>query len=431
MDATIGTKQMLELANRLIPGGINSTFRKTPTPYVVTRAKGARIWDLEGKEYVDYLNGHGPTILGHCNETVEQFVDEATRTIDIVGFGVSPYEIEVAQKLNQYIPSADMSLLCNAGTEATFHAVRLSRAVTGKTEFIRIDGNYHGWHDYLPPLPTGASAVGAGVLQDANKHTWIVQMNDLDAVEDVIRKTGNQVAGIILEPIMHNAGCIMPEPGYLEGLRKLCTAHGIILTFDEVITGFRHHLGGYQAVCGVTPDLTTIGKAMANGYPVSAICGRRDLMTRFNTTSTGDVSYGGTYNAHSAECAAVIATIRALEDGKVHQHVYMLGDRIRKGLNEIIGRLEIDATAVGFGSIWVVYFKKEGPVHNYSDINGPDYHYAQDVRFRQLMIERGYWVSPVARKRAYISAALTVEDVDNTLDAAESALRQVRDERPG
>jgi glutamate-1-semialdehyde 2,1-aminomutase len=424
----MGSEKLLELANQVIPGGINSTFRRLPRPVVVARAKGARVWDTEGNEYVDYLNGLGPTILGHCDDRVSAAVHEATNTLDITGIGTTVYEIDAAVKITQHIPSADQVLLCNAGTEATFHAVRLSRAITGKTELIRIDGNYHGWHDYLPPLPTGLAAVGAGVLYDANKHTHIVQFNNLDSIADVVQKTGDQVAAIILEPLMHNAGCIVAEPGYLEGLRRYCNDKGIILIFDEVITCFRHHLGGYQTICGVTPDLTTIGKAMGNGYPVSAICGRRDLMSHFNTTPTGDVSYGGTYNAHASDCAAIGATIRLLEDGSVHKHIYALGDRIRRGLNEIIDRVGLEAFAVGYGSVWLVYFRKDRAVRRYTDLTGTDYHVAQDARFRDLMLEKRFLVPSGPRRRCYISAALTEADVDNTLDAAEASLRQVASE---
>ncbi len=422
--------QLFELAQQVIPGGVNSFFRKPLTPVVIERAQGAYLWDVEGRQYLDYACVLGASLLGHCHPAVNESVFAALRELDMAGIGNTVYEIELAQKLHQHIPSCEMSLLLVTGSEATYHALRLSRAVTGKTDVIRMDGSYHGWHDYVvaPALGYNTGTFG-GVLTDASKHTHTVPMNDLEAVADVVERTGDNVAAVFIEMLMHNAGYIPAQPGYLEQLRGFCTAHGIILVFDEVITGVRHHLGGYQAICGVTPDLTTVGKAMGNGYAVSALCGRRDLMLHFNTAPGGDVSIGGTYNGQASACAAALATINLLEDGNLYKHMYALGDRMRDGINAITNRLGIDAFATGYGSVWVVYFVKPRTVRNYSDVNGADYNVKADLRFRQLLVERGCWVFPVVRKRSYISAAHSEEDIDRTLGIIEDALQQLRREQ--
>jgi glutamate-1-semialdehyde 2,1-aminomutase len=429
----LGSSQLWKLAEQVTPGGINTSLRKLRQPVVFTRAKGARMWDAEGNEYIEYHNGFGPVILGHCHERVNARVFAALQEIDVVGAGTTLLEIELAQKLTEYVPSCEMVHLCNIGSEATFHAVRLSRAYTGRTEFIKIQGAYNGWHDYLA-MNFGGSTRGpelyqptplsAGALEDAYKHTHVVPFNDLDAVHAVWNETKGQVAGIILEPIMHNVGCIMPQPDYLANLRQYCTERGIVLVFDEVITGFRHALGGYQSICGVTPDLTTLAKAMANGYPIAAICGKRALMEQFNTTSKGKVMFAGTYNGHTLSCAAALATIEELEGGEIHRHLYALGDRLRNGLNEIIQRLHLKAFAAGHGSIWNVYFMDpEKPVRSYVDLL--DHNVGQEQMFRALLMGDGIFTIPYPMKRNYICAAITDADIDRTLNVAEAALIKI------
>jgi glutamate-1-semialdehyde 2,1-aminomutase len=241
-------------------------------------------------------------------------------------------------------------------------------------------------------------------------------------VERTLAANRGQVAAIIIEPIAHNMGCVLPQPGFLRGLRAVATAHETVLIFDEVITGFRHHLGGYQTIAGVTPDLTTLGKAMANGFPMAAVCGRADIMDHFSTRPGGDTYFAGTFNGNAVGCAAALATMEILERQPVHQHIFRLGERMRRGLGQIISRLGLRATVAGFGSIFVTYFM-EGPIANYSDLLRNDA--GQFVDYRQRLIERGIFKMPANLKRSHISYAHTDADVDKTLEACESVLREM------
>ena len=229
------------------------------------------------------------------------------------------------------------------------------------------------------------------MLREAVDNTIVLTFNRLDEVQKAVEENRDQIAMVILEPIPHNIGCVLPKQDFLQGLREITEREGILLVFDEVITGFRHSIGGYQSLCGVTPDLTTLGKAMANGYPCAAICGRRELMQRF-ATGGGDVFFAGTYNAHPLATAAAMATIEELEDGSVHDRIFRLGEEIRQGLSEIIGRLGIKAHVTGFGSVFVVYFM-EPPVESYTDLlrNNSE----MDLAFRWGMIERGIFIPHV------------------------------------
>lgn len=422
------SREVLEWAKQYIPGGVNTSIRGLARPMAFCRAQGSKIYDVDGHEYVDYHAAFGPLILGHCNPQVNKRVYETLDEMDLFGVGTTELEAELAQRIVELVPSAEMVHLCNSGSEATFHAVRLARAVTGRRKVIKFQGCYHGWHDYLcmniisPPDRVGKKdPASAGMLQEAIDNTLVLTFNSLEEVERATEENRGQIAAIILEPIPHNIGCVLPKQDFLQGLRGICDAEGIVLVFDEVVTGFRHDLGGYQKLCGVTPDLTTLGKAMANGFPCAAICGRRELMERF-ATAGGDVFFAGTFNGHGLATAAGLATIELLEDGSVHEQIFRLGEEIRRGLAEMITRQGIEAHVAGFGSVFVVYFM-EPPVHSYTDLlrNMSE----KDLAFRWGMVDRGIFVHPMCLKRSHVSAAHTQQDLDKTLDAAEQSLRDL------
>ncbi len=421
---------LMDEARRVTPGGINTSIRRIPLDVVFARAEGAYMWDVDGNRYLDYHAAFGPIILGHAHPGVNQAVIDSIHTVDLLGVGTTSYEIDVARKIVEHVPSAEMAHLCNTGTEATHHAVRLSRAYTGRQKLIKFQGTYHGWHDYLlmnvisPPEMIGKKDPGsAGMLPAAIENTTILDFNDLEAVERELRT--EQYAAVILEPIPHNIGCVLPTQEFAEGLRRLCDETGTVLVFDEVITGFRHGLGGYQEKLGVMPDLTTLAKAIANGYPCAAITGKRELMMQF-ATAGGKVFIAGTYNGHPVGAAAALATIAALEDGTVHQHIFALGDYVRDGLSEIAARLGIPMVVAGYGSVFVPYFMDPdlGLPRNYTDLLRNDN--AKDQAFRLAMVERGIFMCPLALKRNHISAAHTQADMDATLTAAEDVLRAMR-----
>jgi glutamate-1-semialdehyde 2,1-aminomutase len=421
--------EIFELASSYIPGGVNTSLRTLARPLAFERAQGSKVYDADGREYVDYHAAFGPIILGHAHPAVNARVIETLQRLDIIGVGTTELEARLARKLVEHIPSAEKVLFCNSGSEATFSALRLARAVTGRKKIIKFQGCYHGWHDAVlmnvitPPESMGRKQpLSAGMLPEVVDQTLVLTFNDLDEVERTLAEQGEQVAAIILEPIPHNIGCVIPTHEFLAGVRRLSTQYGTILVFDEVVTGFRHALGGYQSIVGVTPDLTTVAKAMANGYPVAAICGRAELMDRFNTRPGGDVFFAGTFNAHPLATAAALATIEALEDGSVYRHIYALGDRARTGLAEIVEMLGVMCEVTGFGSVFVPYFM-EGPIRSYADLPRNDDRF--DLASRQGMVDRGFLMLPIALKRNHVSASHTEEDIDRTLQAAEDVLRDL------
>jgi len=417
---------LAEQAARITPGGVHSSTRALTPRIIWKEAHGSRMVDVEGREYIDYHAAFGPLLLGHRHPGVDQAVERAIRTVDLLGVGTTEQEILLSQKLVQHIPSAEKVLHCVTGSEATHHAVRLARAVTGRKKIVKFQGCYHGWHDAVcmnvisAPRNVGRyDPASAGILEESAGQTVVLDFNRLDQVEDALRRERGQIAAIILEPIPHNIGCLLPLPGYLEGLRTLCDEHGVILIFDEVITGFRHGIGGYQANCGVTPDLTTLAKSMANGYPCAALCGRGALMDRFQTAG-GDVFFAGTYNAHPSAVAAALATIAELEDGTVYARLFEQGALMARELSGMLERFGIEAHVAGYGSVFVLYFM-EPPVETYSDLLRNDA--AMDLRFRRGMMERGCFCLPLPLKRNHISAAHSDEDLAHTLQAAEDVLK--------
>ncbi len=427
------SQELYTKANKFTPGGVHTSIRNVSPHLIFTKAQGAYLYDADGNRFIDYQAAFGAYILGHCYPKVTDRVIEAIRQTDLYGVGTTDLEIELAEKICRHVPSAEMVLFCNSGSEATYHAIRLSRAVTGRTKLIKFQGCYHGWHDYVARnMLSTADKIGerdpgsAGMMDEAVDNTLICTFNDLADVEQTFRSHPGQIAALIVEPIPHNIGCIMPQPGFLAGLKELCRIYGSILIFDEVITGFRHHLGGYQKVAGVTPDLTTMAKAMGNGFPIAAVAGRMDLMERYNTKPGGDVWFAGTFNGHAVGTAAAIATIEEMENQPVHEHVFALGDRMRSGIRQILDRLGIEAYVAGFGSVWTTYFMNREPL-NYTDLmdNDADFY----VAYRRKLVERGIFKMPMNIKRNHISYSHTEEHIDSTLQTIEDVLKEMKLER--
>jgi glutamate-1-semialdehyde 2,1-aminomutase len=420
----------------LIPGGVTSAARRIAPQIVFRAGQGAYLTDIDGHCYLDYHAAFGSVLLGHNRPEVNRRVAETLLSSPLSGAGVTELEVEVARKIQQHVPCARKVQLCGSGSEAVFHAVRLARAFTGRPKLIKFDGCYHGTYDSVlvnaPSHPrtmagdgSTAGSIGtcpgsAGILPESLAQTLVCTYNSLDEVEQTLNSNRDQVAAIIVEPIAHNMGCVLPRPGFLEGLRALATSHGALLIFDEVITGFRHHLGGYQALCGITPDLATFGKAIANGFPLAAIAGGAEIMDRFSTREGGDTYFAGTFHGHPAALAAALAAIEILERQPVHQRVFDLGGRLRRGLAEVHERLGTGATVAGFGSVFATYFTP-GPIENYADAlrNDAD----RFLRYRRAMIERGVFLIPSNLKRGHIGFSHTEQDIDRTLQIAEDVLK--------
>ena len=352
--------------------------------------------------------------------------------VDLVGWGVTEPEIELARLVTETIPSAEQMISAMSGSEATAQAVRLSRAVTGRPLIVKFQGGFHGWHDAVarnvisaPDRAYGSDPLSGGILPEALDATLIAEFNDLDSVRALYDAHPDRIAAVIMEPIPHNVGALVPTREFVTGLRALTAEQGSLLIFDEVITGFRHAPGGYQQVCGVLPDLTTFGKAMGNGYPIAGLAGPRRLMEHFSSAG-GEVLLAGTFNGNPVSSTAAIATITYLrEHPDFYERTHALGDRMRAGLTGICADLGIAATAAGFGGVFSLYFI-QGPIRGYRDLLRNDH--AAYVAFHRRMTDRGFLMLPLTLKRNHISAAHTEEDIDRTLDAARDVLRSIRDD---
>jgi glutamate-1-semialdehyde 2,1-aminomutase len=427
--ATTSKSDLAARAAAVIPGGVNSGQRRVPglEELVIAATSGATFTDGDGNVYTDYHAAFGPPLLGHNDPDVDAAVAATARSVGLMGVGVTEVEVELAERICELVPSAERVLLTETGSEATFHALRVARAATGRRHVIKFQGCYHGWHDSvamnvisLPENVGRKDPLSKGVLPEVVDATIVCRFNDADDVERALAR--HDVAAIILEPIPHNIGAVLPKPGFLERLRELATGHGTVLVFDEVITGFRHALGGFQSISGVTPDLTTLGKAMGNGWPVSALAGKADLMEMFSTTPGRPAFFAGTFNGHPPTAAAALATIEKLQREPVHEHVFALGERTRQGLRELYARLGVPVWVGGFGSVFVTYFL-EGEPSSYDDLLANDAELFTGYR-RELM-KHGIFELPLNLKRSHFSYAHTDDDVDRLLEATEVAVSTV------
>ncbi|MDX2056027.1 MAG: aspartate aminotransferase family protein [Polyangiaceae bacterium] len=426
---------------RFIPGGITSTNRATEPPMVFVRGKGARIWDADGNEFIDYHAAFAPHLLGHNDPVVNEAVCRALSDgASLYGAGTTTLEGRLAELIATHVKAAPRVALFNTGSEATYQAIRLARAAKARDHVIVMQGGYNGWHNdvscnlmtplgelgqRVSPGEYAFRSISAGVPLVHQSLVHPINFNDLDSVAWVCEKY--PVAALITEPVLQNVGVIKPKPGYLEGLRRLADKFGFVLIFDEVKTGFRAAMGGYSGISGVIPDLVTYGKAIANGYPIAVLGGKAELLDLFVHPSPAKrVLLAGTYNGHPVPTAAAIATLeRLLEgDGAVHRRLEELGRKMEDGLCLLLKRHGLMATVCRQGSAFCFYFMDHAPVDWHDLAN----HHAmgKDVELRQGLIERGVYVFPMATKQLSISAAHTDEDVERTLSAFDHELSKVR-----
>jgi glutamate-1-semialdehyde 2,1-aminomutase len=419
-----------DAAARVIPGGVNSSTRYIGAPYSFASADGQYVTDADGNRYLDYHAAFGAILLGHNAPAVNDAVRAALGGIDLVGLGVTQSEVALAERVVEIMPSVESMIATMSGSEAVAQAIRLARAVTGRDLVVKFQGGFHGWSDAVarnvisaPDKAYGRDPLSLGILPDAVDATMIAEFNDLDSVTALFDEYPDRIAAVIMEPIPHNVGALLPTSEFVSGLRKLTETNDALLIFDEVITGLRHSLGGYQQVLGISPDLTTFGKGLGNGFPVGGVGGRRDLMEHFNGM-TGDVLMAGTFNGNPTGCAAALATITYLQEHPdFYERTFALGDRMRTGLGEIVTELDIDATVVGFGGVFVLYFAKT-PILGYRDLmRNNDEAY---VAFHRGMTDRGFLMLPMSLKRNHISGAHTAEDIERTLEAARDVLADLR-----
>jgi len=419
---------LLARANAVIPSGVSSGGRFAYRD-VMLRAQGAYVWNADGRRFVDYVLGYGPIVLGHCHPQVNVAAARIAAICDITAVGPQLGEIELAEDITRLMPSAEKVAFCGSGTEGTLHAVHLARAATGRRRLLKFHGAYHGWHDHLGVGArfayggsrdgTSRQPHGAGLHPDAMNDVAVIEWNDFDALRQAFGEDGDELAAAFCEPYVHSFGCVPPAPGFLEELRTLCSRDGVVLVFDEIKTGFRHHLGGYQAICGVTPDLTVFGKAIANGYPIAGIAGRHDLMDRLGPASPNNAAMDGTFNAWPQSIAAAHETLRILEAGGIDR-LFQLGERLRTGLRRAIHDAGVTACVAGFGSEYIVYFRRDLP-RNYPEAADQDHNRAKAYRTTLLA---GGILEPVGSlidRRLCLAA--TEDDIDETVEVASRALK--------
>jgi glutamate-1-semialdehyde 2,1-aminomutase len=428
------SKELYDRASRVLAGGVSSEFRRfsTPHPLFYAKGQGSRIVDVDGNEFLDFTLSQGPLILGHSHPEVLAAVAKASADGQLFA-GQHLLELGLAERLNRIIPCAELMRFSLSGSEADHAAIRVARAVTGRDKFLRFEGHYHGWLDEV------AQGVGApnvdslgsrdrpnvlpwtkGLPSGNDRHCLLLPWNDLALVEQTVQEHAHELAAIIIEPVMCNSGCIPPEPGFLAGLRELCDRHGIVLIFDEVITGFRLGMGGAQSHFGVTPDLAVFGKAMASGYPISVLCGRRRFM---QPIADGTVIHAGTMNSGQPSIAAALATLDVLERDGVNDRITALGQRLMTGLRQVASRLNLPLLVQGLGPMFHTGFTPLTQVRDFRDTL--TYDKPRYARFVAAMQERG--IRLIGRGLWYVSAAHTETEVDHVVSVAGDVLSRMAD----
>jgi glutamate-1-semialdehyde 2,1-aminomutase len=424
----IKSKEAFERARLTHAGGFASAARFLPEPIFIKSGKGSRVIDLDGNEYIDYMLAYGPLILGHCPKVVTDAVIDQLAKGTMFGMG-SELEFMVAEEIVKMVPCIDLVRFTNSGTESVHFVLRLARAYTGREKVIKFEGHYHGWADNIlisvhPSPPMGlpnapwARREVAGQPKNVMENVIVLPWNDLEVVEKTLKNYGHEVAAIIMEPIMYGNGGIVPQEGYLTGIRELTQKHGVVLIFDEIVTGFRLALGGAQEYFGVIPDLCTFGKGFAAGYPIAGFGGRKDIM---ELVATNQVPHMGTFNANPLCMAATLAALHELsrDDGRVIRYISETGAKLRTRLNNLFEKYRFPMKAVGGDAIFVL----NSPVLNlrdYRDFLKLDMDFIH--RFHQEMLDEG--ILFMLRGNFMLSAAHNEQDLEQTLDAAEKVIRR-------
>jgi len=411
------SEQLFARAQQVIPGGVNSpvrAFRSVGgTPRFIQRGSGCRMADADGNEYIDYICSWGPLILGHCFPPVVEAVREALENGSSFG-APTGREIELAERIIAAVPSIEMVRLVNSGTEATMSALRLARGFTGRSLTVKFEGCYHGHVDsLLVKAGSGVATLGisgtAGVPEEFARTTIALPFNSVDAVQEAFRKHGDQIAAVIVEPVVGNMGCVPPEPGFLEAMRELCTRHGALLIFDEVMTGFRLSLGGAQQLYGIRPDLTTLGKIIGGGLPIAAYGGRADVMK--HVAPAGNVYQAGTLSGNPCAVAAGIAMLRHLAE---HPEIYSELDAVAA---EICAAAPAGVTVQRVGSMFTFFFT-DRPVRSWEDAATCDTQ--KYAAFFHHLLENGVYFPPSQFEAAFLSAAHDADAVSRTVVAIRS-----------
>jgi glutamate-1-semialdehyde 2,1-aminomutase len=420
------SEQLFAEALKFIPGGVNSPVRAFRAvggqPFFVNKARGARIWDVDDNEYIDYVGTWGPAILGHAHPKIINAVQAAAESG--TSFGIpNPFEVAMAKLICSLVPSVQKVRMCNSGTEATMSAIRLARGATMRDKIIKFDGCYHGHADsLLVKAGSGALTFGnpdsAGVPAAFTEHTIVLPFNDTESVTAAFAANSRQIAGIIVEPVPGNAGLYLPKPGYLEFLREATNAGGSLLIFDEVMTGFRLAPGGAQQRYGIVPDLTCLGKIIGGGLPVGAFGGRADLMDFL--APAGPVYQAGTLSGNPVAMAAGIAALEELTAGDAHAKLEQLGAALETGMKGAADSAGIPVRFNRCGSMFCAYFTSE-PVHNLTDAMKSDR--SRFAKYFHGMLDEGIYFAPSQFEAGFLSTAHTMADIEKTVQAAVKVMR--------
>ena len=415
-------------ASELLPGGVNSPVRAFKSvggePFFAQRAEGPYLHDVDGNRYIDYVGSWGPMIAGHAHPKVLAAVERTMR--DGLSFGVpNALEVTMAEAITSIVPSCEMVRMVNSGTEATLSAIRVARGATGRNRIVKFEGCYHGHGDsFLVKAGSGALTLGLpnspGVPSALADLTLTIPYNDFDAATELFEKAGSDIAGLIIEPIVGNANCILPRDGYLQHLRDLCTKHGALLIFDEVMTGFRVALGGAQQRYGITPDLSTFGKIIGGGMPVGAYGGRRDLMSQ--VAPAGPIYQAGTLSGNPVAMAAGLATLELIREPGFHDALERSTHALCDGLESAARDAGVTFHTVRAPGMFGLYFR-EGPIETFEDAKGSDS--ARFNRFFHAMLERGVYLAPSAFEAGFVSSAHGEAEIAATVEAARAAFAEV------
>lgn len=413
-------EELFTKATDVLAGGVSASMRMNPYlghPLYLARADGPYIFDVNGKRYIDFNMSNGAAMLGHNHPAVREAVAQGLDA-GVLTAAETPYHEGLANRLVEIIPAAERVRFATVGTEVTVLALRISRHATGRQKYLKFDGHFHGLSEqwlYRRDPETGTVVPSSGgVPDDAGDDVVMVPWNDAEAFQAAMREHGDLLAAVICEPVHLNAGYIPAEPGFLELLREEATSHGVVLIFDEVLSGFRTSLGGIQAETGVTPDLTTHAKALANGLPLSSLSGRRDLMEML--VPTGPVAHSGTYSGHLMSVLASLATLRELGAPGLYDMMNARADRFYCELQSIFDRYDLPVKVQGRGGRFGMYFGRREPVTTVSQISNHDH--ALNAMFNLACVERGLYVHPYTRVGAPGHAGISMVHTDEVLDEA-------------
>lgn len=425
---TSKNEQLFEQSQQLIPGGVNSpvrAFRSVGgTPVFFKKGLGSRLWDVDGKEYIDYINSWGPMILGHAHPEVIKAVQEVAA--NSLSFGApTGLELEIAELINKLVPSMEQVRLVSSGTEATMSAIRVARGFTKRNKIVKFEGCYHGHSDALlvkagSGLLTFGEPSSAGVPPEVAAHTLTLEYNNTQQLRELFEKIGNEIACVIIEPVVGNMNLVVPHMEFLQTLRELCTKHGTVLIFDEVMTGFRVHLGGAQALYNIKPDMTTLGKVIGGGLPVGAFGGRKDIMQCL--APLGAVYQAGTLSGNPVAVTAGLATLKQIQVPGFHDKLAVQTKKLVDGLVAAAKEAGVVFSAQNVGGMFGLYFSEKCP-SSFAEVMLTDKESFN--KFFHLMLDAGIYLGPSAFEAGFVSIAHTDEDIALTIAAAKKAFAQL------